>query len=242
MSAAGDWSTPHTVSPPAARLFDIYLPYAATGTAPTVLAQIGQSLDGYIATESGHSHYVTGNAGLDHLHRLRALSDVVVVGAGTVVADDPRLTVRRVEGRNPARAVIDTGGRVPSDRQMFRDGAAPTLVLTTDNPPAGGTLPDGVETVAVAGDDGSLPPGAILDALSARGLCRILVEGGGITISRFLQAGVLDRLHVCVAPLIIGSGRPAFTLPPVVRLDDALRFKCRHHRMGDDMLFDLDLG
>ena len=80
--AGGDWQSGFAVSPSAARILDIYLPYAASGKSPTVLAQVGQSLDGFIATASGHSHYVTGEAGLDHLHRLRALSDVVVVGAG----------------------------------------------------------------------------------------------------------------------------------------------------------------
>ena len=142
-----------------------------------------------IATATGHSHYVTGEAGLDHLHRLRALSDVVVVGAGTAVADDPRLTVRRADGPNPVRALIDVGGRVSRDRRMFHDGAAPTLVLTSPETLARHPVPDGVETVAVAGTDGALPPAAIVEALSARGLKRILIEGGGVTISRFLEAG-----------------------------------------------------
>jgi riboflavin biosynthesis pyrimidine reductase len=81
----------------------------------------------------------------------------------------------------------------------------------------------------------------VLEALRARGYRRVLVEGGGVTVSRFLQAGVLDRLHVCVAPLLIGSGRPALTLPPVETLAHALRPRCRHFHLGDDLLFDLDL-
>ena len=177
--AGGDWQSGFAVSPSAARMLDIYLPYAASGKSPTVLAQIGQSLDGFIATASGHSHYVTGEAGLDHLHRLRALSDVVVVGAGTAVADDPRLTVRRADGPNPVRAVIDAGGRVSRDRRMFRDGAAPTLVLTSPDTLARHPLPDGVEAVAVAGTDGTLPPAAIIEALSARGLNRISSKAVG---------------------------------------------------------------
>ncbi len=242
VAASGGWRSRHDVSADAARIFDIYLPYAASGKARAVLAQVGQSLDGYIATETGHSHYVTGDAGIDHLHRLRALSDVVVVGAGTVVADDPRLTVRRVDGANPVRAVIDVNGRVPGDRQMFHDGAAPTLVLTSQAMSADHPWPGGVETVVVPDDKGTVSPGAIIDALSARGLDRILVEGGGVTISRFLEAGMLNRFHVCVAPMIIGSGVGAVTIPPVAHLNDALRFPCRHHSMGDDILFDLDLG
>jgi len=188
VTAGGGWKTDRSVSHPAANMFDIYLPYAASGKSPTVLAQIGQSLDGYIATVTGHSHYVTGDAGLDHLHRLRALSDVVVIGAGTAVADDPRLTVRRVDGRNPVRAVIDIRGRVPLGRQMFQDGAAPTLVLTSPDGAAAKSLPEGVEALAIEADDGALRPAAIVDALSSRGLNRVLIEGGGVTISRFLEA------------------------------------------------------
>jgi len=78
------------------------------------VGQIGQSLDGRVATETGHSHYINGPAGLAHLHRLRALVDAVVVGVGTALADDPQLTVRRVTGPQPARVVIDAGGRLPS--------------------------------------------------------------------------------------------------------------------------------
>src|SRR5882724_10160038 len=84
-----------------------------------VVGQIGQSLDGRIATESGHSHYINGAEGLAHLHRLRALVDAVVVGIGTVLADDPQLTVRRVAGPHPARVVIDPRGRLPAGARLL---------------------------------------------------------------------------------------------------------------------------
>ena len=84
-----------------------------------VVAQIGQSLDGRVATETGHSHYINGPAGLAHLHRLRALVDAVVIGAGTALADDPQLTVRRVSGPQPARVVIDARGRLPSGAKLL---------------------------------------------------------------------------------------------------------------------------
>jgi riboflavin biosynthesis pyrimidine reductase len=103
---------------------------------------------------------------------------------------------------------------------------------------------------AVAGDILSMPvvgadgfdPRTILLALRGQGYRRVLVEGGGITVSHFLKAKVVDRLHVTVAPLLIGSGRAALTLDPIESLDLALRPRCRHFRLGDDMLFDLDLG
>jgi riboflavin biosynthesis pyrimidine reductase len=84
-------------------------------------------------------------------------------------------------------------------------------------------------------------PDALLKALSARGIRRVLVEGGGVTVSRFLEAGLLDRLHLTVAPILMGSGRPGITLPAIETLDEALRPRCRRVPMGDDVLFDLDL-
>src|SRR5215204_1570064 len=94
-----------------------------------VIGQIGQSLDGRVATESGHSHYINGPAGLAHLHRLRALVDAVVVGVGTAVADDPQLTVRRVEGPNPVRVVIDPRGRLPAAARMLADDNTRRIVI-----------------------------------------------------------------------------------------------------------------
>ena len=84
-----------------------------------VVGQIGQSLDGRIATESGHSKYINGPAGLAHLHRLRALVDGIVIGVGTAIADDPQLTVRRVSGPHPARVVIDPKGRLGREAKVF---------------------------------------------------------------------------------------------------------------------------
>lgn len=205
-----------------------------------VIAQLGQTLDGRIATRNGDSHFVTGPDDIRHLHRLRALVDAVVVGAGTVVADDPRLTVRQVRGDHPVRVVLDPTGRVPGDRRLFRDGLAPTLWLRSRS---ADRMPDrpGVETVLLEADtEGTgFDPSEILAILAARGLRRVLVEGGGLTVSRFLAAGVLDRLHLTVAPMLLGSGRRSVTLEPVDSLHEALRPRCRHFVLGQDVLFDL---
>src|SRR5881397_1324543 len=98
-----------------------------------IVGQIGQSLDGRIATESGHSKYINGPAGLLHLHRLRALMDAVVVGVGTAIADDPQLTVRQVAGPHPARVVIDPNGRLPASARAFRDDGVRRLVITAED-------------------------------------------------------------------------------------------------------------
>lgn len=219
----------------------IYGPLVADPGAPFVIGQLGQSLDGRIATVTGDSHYINGPAAITHLHRLRALVDAVVVGVGTAVADDPALTVRHVEGPSPCRVVIDPGGRTPAGAKVFASDGRRRLVVV--RPDTQVRLPDGVEKVPLATDaGGALPPRRILDALAQRGLRRILVEGGAATLSRFLDAGCLDRLHIAVAPLIIGAGPVGLTLAPVGRLDAALRPPSRCHPLGDDMLWDVDLA
>lgn len=252
-AAAGNRECEWRVSAPpddeARKLLDLYLPIALTPD--LVIGQLGQSLDGRIATEGGRSHYVTGPTDIVRLHRLRALADAVIVGAGTVVVDDPRLTVRVADGDNPVRVVLDPDAKLGPDRRVFTDGAVRTLwvrgahgarssdVGKTGELPPHGSKP---EVLKLPAGTAGFEPRAVLGALRVRGLRWILVEGGGITISRFLEAGALDRLHISVAPLLIGSGRPALTLPPVTTLDAALRPRCRHFHLGEDLLFDLDLG
>ncbi|MYD69988.1 MAG: RibD family protein [Acidobacteria bacterium] len=236
---SGGWKTSHPPTDEARLILDLFLPLQLRPD--LIVVQAGQSLDGRIATEAGHSHYITGPEDIRRLHRLRSLVDAVVVGAGTVASDNPRLTVREVDGDNPARVAIDSDGRLDPACHLLADGAAPTLVVRRDGA-AGSALP-GVETITLPADaNNRIDPRAIAQALRARGFRRLLIEGGGLTVSRFLDAGIVDRLHVTVAPLLIGSGRPAFTLAPIATLDEALRPPSRTFRLGNDVLFDLDLG
>jgi diaminohydroxyphosphoribosylaminopyrimidine deaminase / 5-amino-6-(5-phosphoribosylamino)uracil reductase len=204
-----------------------------------VVGQIGQSLDGRTATMTGHSHYINGSEGLDHLHRLRALVDAVVIGVGTAVVDDPLLTVRRVTGPHPVRVIIDPNGRLPPCARALRDDGVPRLVITRHG---GSHPPAGVEHIALPADNGQVAPGAILASLAERGLRRILIEGGAGTISRFLEAHCLDRLHVVVAPIILGGGRSGLDLTPIARCEEALRPATRAHLLGNEVLFDCDLA
>ncbi len=211
---------------------------SGTTDQPFVIAQLGQSLDGRIATLSGDSKYISGDCALDHLHRLRAHVDAVVVGVGTVLADDPLLTVRRVDGRSPARVVIDPAGRSPADARCFAEDGAMRLIVCAED--AAG--PEHAETIRLPAVGRSLSPRAIIAALGARGFKRILIEGGARTISTFIDAGCVDRLHVLLAPLILGSGKPALDLKPIATLDQALRPTVRAYALGDgDVLFDCDL-
>jgi diaminohydroxyphosphoribosylaminopyrimidine deaminase/5-amino-6-(5-phosphoribosylamino)uracil reductase len=205
-----------------------------------VVGQIGQSLDGRIATETGHSKYINGPAGLAHLHRLRSLVDGVVIGVGTAIADDPQLTVRRVAGPQPARVIIDPKGRLGAQARVFASDGVRRLLITVRGTAC--TPPSGVEVLALPSTDGRLAPTAILSALAARGVRRVLIEGGADTVSRFLAAGCLDRLHVIVAPIIIGSGRASFILPEIKRADEATRVPMRAHQIDDEVLFDCDLS
>lgn len=206
---------------------------AAPRRAPIVVAQLGQTLDGRIATVTGASKYISGREALKHLHRLRAAVDAVVVGVGTVIADDPQLTVRMVSGRNPVRVVIDPSGRMPADARMLHDGAGPVIVVTASD-----RVPEPAEALRLGPAGGAFAPAEIVDALAARGLRRILVEGGADTLSRFLDAGSIDILHVLVAPMILGSGKAGLSMRPVAALDEALRPKTGVHLFADgDVLF-----
>ena len=216
-------------------LLALYVPVCGPG--PVTVAHLGQSLDGQVGTASGDSCFVNDPANIVHLHRMRALCDAVVVGGATVRDDDPRLTTRRVPGRNPLRVVIDPRRELDAGARVFRDGEASTLRVSTVPVPA-----DDPGCVQVGTDAQGRPDLTELMALlGTRGCHRVFVEGGGVTVSRFLAAGLVDRLQVTVAPFIIGDGRPGLQLPGTGTLADCPRPPHRLFRLGSDLLFDLDL-
>lgn len=219
-----------------AELWRIYGPLAAARSEGHgfVIGQLGQSLDGRIATASGHSHYINGPAALLHLHRLRALVDAVVVGVGTVAADDPQLTVRRVQAAQPARVVIDPNGRAPAGARCFADDGVRRLHICR----AGIESPRGVESIVLQ----DFSPAALIVALRDAGLTRLLVEGGAMTVSTFLAQRALDRLHIMTGPMIIGSGKPGLALPEISTLETALRPATATYVLpAGDVLTDCDL-
>jgi diaminohydroxyphosphoribosylaminopyrimidine deaminase/5-amino-6-(5-phosphoribosylamino)uracil reductase len=213
-------------------------PEAADGL--YVIGRIAQTLDGRIATLSGRSFWISGDADILHTHRLRALSDAIVVGAGTIRADDPQLTTRRCTGHSPTRVVIDTDRRLSADYRVFRDDPT-TVVIAADDVPGTDQLGRAEVIRIPRAPTGGLDCAALLRALAARGLHRVFVEGGGMTVSRFIAQNCLDRLHVTIAPMLLGAGIPAFTLPGVDTPQQGRRLEWTVHQLGPDLLLDMPM-
>jgi riboflavin-specific deaminase-like protein len=239
-SNGAGWSVAAGAPPPARTLLELYAPVCApAGERPLTIAHLGQSLDGCIATASGDSYYVTGPDNVVHLHRLRALCDAVIVGASTIERDDPLLTVRHVEGDNPLRVVIDPRRRLGTHSRVFADDAETLLVYGDDAPCS--ESHGAADVVALPLRAGRLDLAALLAELGARGCRAAFVEGGGATVSSFVEADLLDRLQIAIAPLVTGSGRRGLTLPARDRIAECLRPAHRVFTMGGDVLFDCDL-
>lgn len=222
-------------------LFELYAPLchpltgleraSAQRSGCFVVAHLGQSLDGRIGPLNGRPEAITGPEDMTHNHRMRALFDVVLVGAGTVLHDDPTLTVRRCEGRNPVRVVVDPDRRLADHYGVFNDNLAPTLLLCRAELAEPGERHGRAEVVGVGS---GCTPQALLGVLRQRGLPRVFIEGGGVTVSRFLAAGCLDRLQLAVSPLIMGQGKPGIDLGETLRL----RPLVRRFELAPDVLFE----
>lgn len=188
---------------------------------PRVTLKLATSLDGRIATASGESQWITGPEARQQGHRLRATHDAILVGVETVLADDPELTVRLPDyaGSHPLRVVLDSRLRTPATARV---ASGHTLILTTAAPHAIGQA----EVVAVAADDGRPAVAAVLEALTARGVGSLLIEGGGRVAASFLQAGVVDAIEWFRAPILLGGeGRPCVASLALAKLADAPKFR-----------------
>ncbi len=197
-------------------------------TASGVTLKLATSLDGRIATSTGESRWITGEAARQEVHRLRAACQAVVIGIETALADDPELTVR-LEGHQapqPARVVLDTRQRLsPSSRLARTARDIPTYIVASG--PADPALVELGVRVLSLGEQGTRPePDQVLAALRSEGLERLFLEGGGQVAASFLAAGWVDRLIWFRAPLILGAqGRPALGDLPWDRLADVPRFR-----------------
>lgn len=219
----------------------VYLPVllgaaaARTRRRTFVAAHVTQTLDGRIACPNGQSQWIGNAADLRHAHRMRALLDGVLVGAGTVRTDDPRLDVRHVDGPNPRRIVLSGSGEIlreRADRHVFRGPGCDVVVAAGA---VGESLP-GAAVVTVPAAGASLEIAAVLAALRARDVHSIYLEGGSAVLSSFLQARCIDLLQVHIAALVLGSGLPSFTLPPVDHVRHGLRFAMDHAMLDGHVL------
>lgn len=212
----------------------------AAPSRPHVTLHFAQTLDGRIATRNGSSRWISGPLATRFAHELRAEAEAVIIGSGTALADDPLLTVRLVEGRQPIRVVLDARARLSPGSKLISDASATTIHATCfpDRPAAASH----VEPWCLPPDPGGVGVDleTLLARLGARGVRRILVEGGACTITAFLRRGLADRIIVTVAPMILGKGIDAVGDLGIESLDQALRFDpVRVFSLGDDVMIEL---
>jgi diaminohydroxyphosphoribosylaminopyrimidine deaminase/5-amino-6-(5-phosphoribosylamino)uracil reductase len=226
----------------ARRLNDAFAKYITTHL-PWVSLKMAMSLDGKVATRTGDSRWITGPAARRVGHELRHRHDAVLVGIGTVLADNPRLTVRLCGGRNPVRLVLDSSLRLPLQARLVGEApAAPTWVITTPrhDPQRRNLLEEiGVEVVVVPGEGRRVDLPAMLELLGKQGIASVLVEGGPTVNAAFLEAGLVDQVYLFLAPRILGGARApgAISGAGVAKVAEGRRLKgVRVEQVGEDWL------
>ncbi len=195
------------------RLNEVFVKYMTQGL-PFVTLKIAQSLDGKIALTNGKSKYITSEESLKKVHAIRAQHDAVLVGAGTIIADDPSLTVRFVEGKSPVRIILDGNLTSPIGSGIFHDRKTRVVVfhVASAGSKAGRKTTTlrklGVELQGLRGDrDGRIRIKSVLERLAGMGISSVLVEGGAGIFSEFIRARMADKIYLFIAPIILGNGK-----------------------------------
>jgi diaminohydroxyphosphoribosylaminopyrimidine deaminase/5-amino-6-(5-phosphoribosylamino)uracil reductase len=222
-------------------LNEAYIKHRRTGI-PFVTVKFAQTLDGRIATAGGASRWISSKESLKLAHRLRARHDAILAGAGTVLKDNPELTVRLVRGRNPLRVVLDSRLSVPLEaKSLAGQGTARTLIATTpaaDKEKLAALLQMGIEVAVVPADASGrvdLPP--LLKMLGERDISSVLVEGGAAVITSFLREGLADRVIAIIAPKIMGRGTETVGELNITDMDKVLKLTFeRVYRSGVDLV------
>lgn len=211
---------------------------------PTVTITYAQTLDGRIATRGGSSQWISGTESLRFAHELRASHDAIMVGVGTVLRDNPRLTVRLVSGANPLRVIVDSTLATPDSAAVLSDGAASgTIVAVTERATAerrAAVASLGATVLVVESDtDGRVDLRSLLTVLHERGVRSVMVEGGARLMTSLLRDHLADRLAVCIAPKILGTGIEAIGDLGIDALDLALHLdNPTVTRYGPDLVID----
>ena len=214
---------------------------------PFVLLKMALSLDGRVAAAKPGSGWISSQPARELSHRWRNECDAVMVGAGTILVDDPRLTCRIKGGRDPIRIVVDAALRTPPQAQVYRlRSSAPTLLVTVPDKAAQAQkryARRNVEIVAIRADRDRVEVGTMMRELAARGVSKILLEGGAHLAAAVLRARMVDRVAFFMAPKIFGSGIPAIEGLALNRVRDAIEVaNLRATRVGADWLLEGELS
>ncbi|MFC2001167.1 bifunctional diaminohydroxyphosphoribosylaminopyrimidine deaminase/5-amino-6-(5-phosphoribosylamino)uracil reductase RibD [Chloroflexota bacterium] len=227
-------------------LNEAYFKHITTGV-PLVTIKFAQTLDGRIATATGSSQWISSAESRRLAHKMRASNDAVMVGIGTILTDDPHLTVRLVKGRNPARIILDSRLRIPLDSKVVRSQEAAAVIIATttraDVDKLSRLREMGIEVLVTEEDEaGEVDLRHLLKTLGQRGISSVLVEGGAEVITSLLRQNLADKLVAIVAPKIMGKGIEAvgeLNIPDVSR---ALRLSFKKiYRRGEDLIIEANL-
>jgi diaminohydroxyphosphoribosylaminopyrimidine deaminase / 5-amino-6-(5-phosphoribosylamino)uracil reductase len=212
---------------------------------PFVTLKFAISLDGRIATKTGDSQWISSSDSLQFAHQLRTEHDAIMVGIGTVLADNPRLNVRLVEGRDPLRVIVDGRLQIPTDANVLIEEAAKNTLIATTDAADEGRLAEiknlGAEVLRLPAEPDSrrVSLQALLTELHQRSIQSILVEGGAGIITALLSARLVNRMVIAIAPKIIGQGIEAIGDLGITKLSNALTFASfKTEHLGPDIIFD----
>lgn len=212
---------------------------------PFVTVKFAQTIDGRIATSTGDSRWISSPASRRFAHKLRSEHDAILVGIGTVLADNPELTVRLVKGRDPRRVIVDSRLRIPLESHVLNDGSPlRTMVaasVSANQTRAARILKLGAEIIRIPDNpnESGIDLTQLLEELGRGGIKSVLVEGGNRIITSLLAARTVDRVVAIVAPKILGQGTEAVGDLGIRRLNDAITFSSfKSRRLGDDLIFD----
>jgi len=225
------------------RINEVYFKYIQTGI-PFVTIKFAQTIDGRIATQTGHSRWISSEATLNLGHKMRSIHDAVMIGVGTVIQDNPQLTVRRTKGRTPLRIISDSHLRIPASSNVLNDSYVQNTLIATTSAADKDKIKEienkGVKVLVIDQDKyGRVSLSELLKRLGEIGISSVMVEGGGQIITSLLRQRLVDKLIVIIAPKIIGQGINWVGNLGIERMDEALKFlEYRFRKVGDDLVFE----